>query len=69
MFDSPFALCPERQCPVLLDQTQEECAREHTCDSGCACPLAAAFCGYDFKSPTNSIPSDRNKHEPLRRTS
>ncbi len=62
MFDSPFLVCPCRDIPVLLDQTQHECAREHHCgldDLDSPCPLARYFCGHDFSvcpSPSNRSP-------------
>lgn len=46
MFDSPFEYCAVCGEYVLLDQTCEECAREHRC--GTSCPLQAFFTGVEF---------------------
>jgi hypothetical protein len=48
MFDSPFERCPHCRQYVLLDQTQRQCAREHGCGEGDACPLARYFTGIEF---------------------
>lgn len=48
MFDSPFERCPHRRQYVLLDQTQRQCAREHSCGDDAACPLARYFTGIEF---------------------
>jgi len=50
MFDSPLEVC--RVCGewVLLDQTHEECAREHRCTVE-RCPLERYFTGVDFGQP------------------
>jgi hypothetical protein len=48
MFDSPIDRCPVCGEMVLLDQTQTECAREHCCSAGQACPLQQYFSGIDF---------------------
>lgn len=40
--DSPIDYCPMADRYVLLDQTQEACARENGC-LGDKCPLAAWF--------------------------
>lgn len=45
-FDSPVARCDAVHEMVLTDETQAECAREHECPPGRACPL----CGY-FTDP------------------
>lgn len=45
MFDSPFDYCPLQQEMVLLDQTVEECAREHGCADSGQCPLYKQFMG------------------------
>ena len=41
-FDSPIERCDREDCYVLLDQTQEACAREHGCTHP-HCPLARWF--------------------------
>lgn len=41
-FDSPIARCEAVRQMVLTDETQAQCAREHDCPAGFACPL----CGY-----------------------
>ena len=40
--DFPIARCELAHAIVLTDETQGECAREHDCPPGTACPL----CGY-----------------------
>lgn len=45
MFDSPFDYCPLAKEMVLLDQTVEECAREHGCADSGKCPLYKQFMG------------------------
>ncbi|MDX9700008.1 MAG: hypothetical protein RBT55_10515 [Rhodocyclaceae bacterium] len=42
-FDSPVGRCDEVHEMVLLDETQEECAREHGCAPDTDCPLAGCF--------------------------
>ena len=48
MFDSPIDHCPVCGQMVLLDQTQVECAREHSCSADVSCPLQNYFTGIDF---------------------
>ena len=48
MFDSPFEYCPQCRAYVLLDQTQGECAREHSCAVASKCPLQRFFTGLEF---------------------
>jgi hypothetical protein len=43
MFDSPIARCEIIEEMVLIDETQQECAREHGCPPGRICPLARYF--------------------------
>jgi len=43
-FDSPIGRCEVAREMVLLDQTQRECAREHGCPPGQACPFDSCFC-------------------------
>lgn len=43
VFDSPIARCDAVREMVLTDETQSECAREHSCPPGCVCPLSAYF--------------------------
>jgi len=50
MLDSPFERCPRCRQYVLLDQTRRQCAREHGCGEGEACPLARYFTGVEFGS-------------------
>ncbi|HEX5392795.1 MAG TPA: hypothetical protein VFW68_05935 [Rhodocyclaceae bacterium] len=45
MFDSPFDYCPLHNEMVLLDQTVEECAKEHGCADSGKCPLYNEFMG------------------------
>ncbi|THF57700.1 hypothetical protein [Pseudothauera rhizosphaerae] len=42
-FDSPIARCEKVHEMVLLDETQQECAREHHCPPGRICPLEGCF--------------------------
>ncbi len=42
-FDSPIARCAAVREMVLTDETQAECAREHDCPPGRACPLEGYF--------------------------
>lgn len=42
-FDSPVGRCEAVREMVLLDQTQAECASEHDCPHGRACPLEEHF--------------------------
>lgn len=48
MFDSPIEYCPVCRQMVTLDQTRRECAKEHRCKEGTACPLQRFFSGIDF---------------------
>lgn len=41
-FDSPIDFCPAARKYVLLDQTQEACAKEEAC-AAVTCPLAKWF--------------------------
>ncbi|MBR0566633.1 hypothetical protein J5J83_10955 [Azoarcus sp. L1K30] len=43
IFDSPIGRCEAVKEMVLLDETQTECAREHACPPGRACPLDGCF--------------------------
>lgn len=51
-FDSPIERCPLYQHYVLLDQTQEECAAEHSCGLKDECPLRRYFQGRRFDAQT-----------------
>lgn len=42
-FDSPIGRCEVVGEMVLLDETQQECAREHRCPQGRNCPLEGCF--------------------------
>jgi hypothetical protein len=54
--DSPIGRCERVREMVLLDQTQAECAAEHGCPPGRACPLAGCF--YEASGV-----SDEHAHE------
>ena len=41
--DSPIGRCEAKKEMVLLDETQAECAAEHGCEPGHACPLEGQF--------------------------
>lgn len=49
-FDSPIERCSVCKSYVLMDQTQEECAREHQCGRGTDCPLKRYFEGAKYKT-------------------
>jgi hypothetical protein len=49
MFDSPFEYCLVCRAYVLLDQTQKQCGREHSCAAVAKCPLQRFFTGMDFR--------------------
>ena len=49
MFDSPFEYCPVCRTYVLLDQTDRQCAREHSCAAMMKCPLRRFFTGMEFR--------------------
>lgn len=61
MFDSPFDLCPRQREMVLLDQTVEECAREHGCEDSSRCPLGKCFVGTGDEA--RQLQKDRNGSE------
>jgi hypothetical protein len=44
--DSPFEVCPVCDEYVFLDQSYEQCAREHGCGHG-SCPLVRYFSGTE----------------------
>jgi hypothetical protein len=48
--DSPFEICTVCDEYVLLDQTQEQCAREHHCEH-VRCPLKKYFVGREVADP------------------
>jgi hypothetical protein len=48
MFDSPFEFCPACKAYVVLDQTLQECAREHRCHDVSKCTLQKFFTGIEF---------------------
>lgn len=48
-FDSPIERCEVCGEYVLLDQIQEECAREHGCGRSVDCPLKRYFDGPTHK--------------------
>ena len=48
MFDSPFEYCLVCRAYVLLDQTQRQCGREHSCAAVSKCPLQRLFTGMEF---------------------
>lgn len=68
MFDSPFAFCRVCRQYVLLDQTQEQCAREHECDDS-VCGLRRYFTGIDFGANrvVAAVPRGGNKRPPQAR--
>lgn len=52
-FDAPIERCPVCKEYVLMDQAQQECAGEHSCDKGEKCPLAHYFTGAKYKTDRN----------------
>ncbi|HTH41101.1 MAG TPA: hypothetical protein VL968_09955 [Rhodocyclaceae bacterium] len=62
MFDSPFDFCPVHHEMVLLDQTLEECARDHHCDDPAHCPIGKCFVGTgDEARQLQKDNDDRNR--------
>ena len=55
-FDSPIGRCEVVCEMVLLDETEQECAREHQCPKGQACPLAGQFAERSGVSSATSLP-------------
>ncbi|NMG77504.1 hypothetical protein [Aromatoleum diolicum] len=58
-FDSPIGRCEAVREMVLLDETQQECAREHGCASGFDCPLKGYFTEQSGVSDATSLPQKR----------
>ena len=63
-FDSPVGRCEAVREMVLLDETQQECAREHGCAPGCACPLVGYFAERSGVSDPASLPEPRRAPQP-----
>lgn len=53
MFLEPIEYCPVCDDYVLIDQTYDECAREHHCQH-MHCPLKRFFTGHSFKDKARS---------------
>ena len=53
MFYSPFEVCEVCKGYVLLDQTQQDCAREHNCQA-VNCPLKQFFAKPYAPSPDDT---------------
>lgn len=49
MFDPHFEYCSLCRAPVLLDQTQRRCARDHDCKDLSQCVLRRFFTGIEFR--------------------
>lgn len=64
--DSPIGRCEAVREMVLLDETQKECAREHGCPEGRACPLQGWFTEQSGVSNPANLPAKRT---PRRRRS
>ena len=58
-FDSPVGRCEAVREMVLLDETQEECAREHGCAPDCDCPLKKLFTEQSGVSDPASLPKKK----------
>ena len=56
-FDSPIGRCEAVRELVLLDETQQECAREHGCAPDFECPLRALFTSRSGVSDPASVPA------------
>ena len=54
-FDSPIDYCPVARKYVLLDQTQEACARGEHCPD-IVCPLAKWFARKPAQKPGGATP-------------
>lgn len=50
-FDSRIGRCEKVREMVLLDETQQECAREHDCPPGRECPLEGCFTEHSGLDP------------------
>ena len=57
--DSPFEICPHCREPVLLDQSQADCAREHGCGNK-DCPLSPLFTGETFPPDPRPEPTRKD---------
>lgn len=55
MFNSPLGHCVPTADYVELDQTQEDCAKQHRCHKSTTCPLSSCFCDPGAKPPDTSI--------------
>lgn len=49
IMDVPISRCEAMRTMVVTDQTQAQCAREHECPPGMACPLCGCFSGDDWR--------------------
>ena len=49
LIDSPFEICPVCEEYVFLDQTYQQCAREHHCGN-MKCPLQRFFEGREMRN-------------------
>ncbi|THF60572.1 hypothetical protein E6C76_21765 [Pseudothauera nasutitermitis] len=67
-FDSPIARCERVHEIVLLDETQEECAREHNCPPGQICPLAGCFTSISGLDPGDEAMYAAPHHKGSRRS-
>lgn len=61
LIDSPFEICSVCDQYVFLDQTQEQCAREHKCGN-INCPLKRYFTGKEVPDP-ESKDTEKNAGE------
>ena len=58
-FDSPVGRCEAVGELVLLDETQQECACEHSCPPGFDCPLKGIFTEQSGVTDPASLPCRR----------
>ncbi|MDR3323675.1 MAG: hypothetical protein LBS89_05685 [Zoogloeaceae bacterium] len=58
MFDVHFAPCAAVGEMVIIDQTQQECVREHECPPGRQCPLDGCFADVSglFEGTDSDLP-------------
>ena len=54
--DSPMCRCELMRAMVLTDQTQGQCAEEHTCPPGQLCPLRDCFSDEEIAASEVRVP-------------
>jgi hypothetical protein len=61
-FDGPISRCEAAHAMVMTDQTQRQCALEHACPPGQACPLDGCFAAVSGLAET-TMPPPAPKHK------